>query len=260
LEGHLAFQDYAVAKWFYHVNAFIDTGPSLLNKQSGDSRLLQEISYALDDFLTRYDENWDAHIVEECKDKCSGFKNEDFYENLVAVASHIYTFQKKGFDARHVVSIKSLANAIERNRKLLEELPKNLRGTELEQYRQFYDDEHRYKCTKITCMYFAEGFKDAKTRKRHVNLHDRPFHCEVLGCLGAESGFTNANDLEKQVSSTALTVERFLIVIDTSELSTLKRSISRIPSNRQPSSVPKHNGYVIFVTSISLEISICKTI
>lgn len=234
-------------------------GPSLLNKGVGDLGLLEEISYALDDFLTRYDENWDAHIVEECKDKCSGFKSEGFYENLVAVASHIYTFQKKGFDARHVVSIKSLADALERNRKLLEELPKNLKGTELEKYRQFYDDEHRYKCTKITCMYFSEGFKDAKTRKRHVNLHDRPFHCEVLGCLGAESGFTNANDLEKQVSSIAFTLERFLMVSGTNELSTLKRSISRTPSNLQPSSALKHNGYATYATRTSLEISICKT-
>jgi hypothetical protein len=197
LEGYLAFQDYAVAKWFHHVTAFIDTGPSLLNEGVNVLKLLQEISVALDDFLTRYDENWDAHIVEECRDKCSDFKSENFYDNLVAVASHIYTFQKKGFDARHVISIKSLADALERNRKLLEELPKELKGSELETYRQFYDDTHRYKCTKITCQYFSEGFKDAKTRKRHVNLHDRPFHCEVLSCLGAESGFTNANDLEK---------------------------------------------------------------
>jgi hypothetical protein len=207
MEGYLGFQDYAIAKWFHHVNAFVDAGKDLLKRESEiqptlseQHRPLEELSTALEDFTTRYDdEDWHNpdKIVTECAENCKIFEDQDFYEDLVAVTSHIYTFQKKGFDARHIVSIKSLAAVLERNRTLLEELPPTLNSRELATFKQFYDDERRFKCPKITCKYFSEGFKDAKIRKRHVNIHDRPFNCEVSDCIGAEYGFVNSKDLEK---------------------------------------------------------------
>jgi hypothetical protein len=213
MEGHLGFQDYAIAKWFHHVNAFVDAGKDLLKRKSefqptlpevseqGSS--LEELAIALDDFTTQYDdEDWHQpkKIVAECVKNCKIFEEQDFYENLVAVTSHIYTFQKKGFDARHKVSIESLATVLDRNRTLLEELPPTLSPSELKTFKQFYDDERRFKCPKITCKYFSEGFKDAKTRKRHVNIHERPFNCEVSDCIGSEYGFANSKDLEKYVA------------------------------------------------------------
>lgn len=198
MQGHLAFQDYAVAKWFHHVNAFIDHGKELVSEGVGVLSRLEEMSTALDDFISKYeDEDWYECDVTDCKEKCKIFEDKNFYPQLVAVASHIYTFQKKGFDARHTVNVKSLATALERNRNLLEELPKTISNTELVTYRQFYDDARRYKCTKITCVYFWDGFKDPKSRKRHVALHERPYQCEASDCLAAEYGFSNSRDLEK---------------------------------------------------------------
>lgn len=208
LEGQLAFQDYAVAKWFHHVNAFVDSGKELLKiefeirhslSELPEQRSpLEEIAIALENFISQYsDEEWDdpKNIVDDCKENCKIFEDQDFYDDLVAVTSHIYKFQKKGFNARHIVSIKGLANALERNRSLLEDI--SLDSQEKTTFEQFYDNERKFKCPKITCMYFSEGFKDAKIRKKHVNIHERPFQCEVLDCLGAEYGFTSSNDLEK---------------------------------------------------------------
>lgn len=146
------------------------------------------------------DGDWDQGIVEECKSSCSAFQGLPLYDDLVLLTSHIYTFQKKGFDARHEVSIKSLATALERNRKLLEELSssKLLDNEDVARYRRFYDHERVFKCTKITCRYFSEGFKDEKSRKKHVNIHERPFHCDIPDCLGAE-GFINQGDLQRYV-------------------------------------------------------------
>jgi hypothetical protein len=199
LEGQFAFQDYAVAKWFQHVNAFVEFGKELLNNYGKAEELIRGISQAIDMFMDQYHEE-EFHeldnIVAECRKNCESFAEQDFHDDLVALTSHIYTFQKKGFEARHKVSIKSLEDALNRNRKLMEDTVSKLKGAELETFKQFYDNERPYKCTKITCMYFSEGFKDAKSKKRHVNIHDRPFQCEVPDCLGAE-GFANSKDLEK---------------------------------------------------------------
>jgi hypothetical protein len=199
LDGQCAFQDYAIAKWFYHVNAWVGSGTRFLEEATDQPTHLQGIPTAIDDFMARYhQEDWASGVVEDCKSKCSVFEKYQFYDGLVQLTSHIYTFQQKGFDARHVISIESLAEALERNRKLLEGFPKTKPSSdEQAAYNTFYDEERRYKCKRITCRYFSEGFKDEKIRKRHVNIHDRPFQCEVSDCLGADIGFVNTKDLEK---------------------------------------------------------------
>jgi hypothetical protein len=205
LQGYLALQDYAIATWFHHINAFVNSGKELLNESSDKNDRLQAIETALDDFMSKYsDEDWERGLVEECKDSCSTFRELPLYENLVLIISHIYTFQKKGFEARHKISIRGLDEALQRNRKILEDLPTKLEkskekvkaANDLAAYSTFYDSERLYKCNRITCRYFAEGFKDKQSRKRHVNVHDRPFHCDVQDCLGQE-GFAKENDLQK---------------------------------------------------------------
>ncbi|CAO2649603.1 Nn.00g069880.m01.CDS01 [Neocucurbitaria sp. VM-36] len=197
LDGYFAFQDYAIANWFHHVNAWVHNGPKFLEEATDQDEQLEGISTAIDEFMARYEEeDWEAGNVEDCRTICRVFQDRSFYDNLLLLTSHIYTFQKKGFEARHKVSIPSLAKALERNRKVLEELPSTADASDMVKYRMFYDDERLFKCTKITCRYFSEGFKEQKARKRHVNIHDRPFQCEVPDCLGAE-GFANPKDLEK---------------------------------------------------------------
>ncbi|KAF1361979.1 C2H2 domain-containing protein [Lizonia empirigonia] len=189
LEGHLAFQDYAIAKWFHHINAFVSSGSKFLHESRSCDDYLEDLSIALEDFMTQHDDtDWDEVIVEECRANCDAFKGLPCHDKL------------KGFDARHEVSIKSLAAALDRNRKLLEELPssKVFNSDDLARYCKFYDHERLFKCTKITCRYFSEGFKDSKARKKHVNIHERPFCCEVPDCLGNE-GFGNSGDLQRHI-------------------------------------------------------------
>ncbi|KAH8733175.1 hypothetical protein GQ44DRAFT_821389 [Phaeosphaeriaceae sp. PMI808] len=206
LDGHFAFQDYAVAKWFHHVNAFVNNGQTLMNDAFSLgidlNSHMDALSFALYEFIERYDEeDWESGLVEDCKSKCSAFADQPFYEHLLLLTSHIYTFQQKGFEARHKISLKSLDTALERNRKLLEEFPaKKPTESEKSAYRKFYDEKRRYKCTKITCRYFSQGFTDIKAKKRHINIHDRPYQCEVSDCLGAE-GFANEKDLKNHTRS-----------------------------------------------------------
>ncbi|XPS76188.1 hypothetical protein M3J09_008244 [Ascochyta lentis] len=201
LEGHFAFQDYAIAKWFHHINAFVSSGSKFMHESTSRDEYLEDMSIALEDFMTQFsDADWDKGIVEDCKVNCSAFQGLPLHNGLVKLTSHIFAVQQKGFDARHEISIKSLATAFERNRKLLEELPssKLFDAEDLDKYRQFYDHERLFKCTKITCRYFSEGFKDSKARKKHVAIHERPFHCDVADCLGGE-GFVNAGDLQRHM-------------------------------------------------------------
>ncbi|CAN9386495.1 unnamed protein product [Alternaria alternata] len=200
LDGSLAFQDYAIAKWFHHINAWVASGAKFLEEAQDQVALLAGIFNAMEDFMTRYSEvDWAKGLVDDCKTKCRVFQHLGLYEHVVQLTSHIYTFQQKGFDASHKISIGDLSEALDRNRKMLEEFHKAKPGPTAEEktaYSKFYNEKRRYKCTRITCRYFSEGFKDEKSRKRHVNIHERPYQCEIPDCVGAE-GFVNAKDLEK---------------------------------------------------------------
>ncbi|CAN9394852.1 unnamed protein product [Alternaria alternata] len=200
LEGSLAFQDYAIAKWFHHVNAWVASGTKFLEEAPDQVALLDGILHAMREFMMRYSElDWANGQVDDCKTKCKVFEHLGLYEHVVQLTSHIYTFQQKGFEAQHKISIPDLSEALDRNRKILEEFHKAKPGPTAEEkatYSKFYNEKRRFKCTRITCRYFSEGFKDEKSRKAHVNLHERPHQCEIPDCLGAE-GFVNAKDLEK---------------------------------------------------------------
>jgi hypothetical protein len=201
LSGHFAFQDYAIATWFHHVNAFVHKGERFLGEVVDISKHLTPFWEALECFISFYDEeDWNSGIVQSCYENCRLFEPYELHEALLLLKSHIYTFQQKGFDARHKISIPSLEAALDRNRSLLEEPPKDLDTKEKEAYSKFYDEKRLYKCTKITCRYFSQGFTDKKARKRHVNIHDRPYQCEVMDCLGQE-GFANEKDLRNHKRS-----------------------------------------------------------
>lgn len=200
INGHFAFQDYAVANWFYHVTAFVDTSRDLLRQEDAAHDDIEKMTLAIDEFLDQYrEEEFHENAVEAYRSNCDAFSG-DFHEDLLALVSHIYTFQQKGSEARHKPSIKKLEKALERNRKLIEDLVPQKSPGDFKTFCQFYDGETRFKCTRMTCRYFYEGFKDAKSRNRHVDYHNRPYQCDVPECLDA-GGYLNSSDLEKSVKA-----------------------------------------------------------
>lgn len=199
LEGHLAFQDYAIAKWFYHVNAFVKSGPEFLQKALNPQYHLDALCTTLENFTQRFDEKWDSTVVEDCERSCKVFDTyHGLYDNLKFLTSHIYVHQQKGFDARHKISIKDLNAALERNREVLEGVPSRLEPEDLVRFRRFHDEQRCFKCDRINCRFFFEGFRTAKDRDKHLKFHNRPYHCDVPDCIMAE-GFVNQPDLDRYV-------------------------------------------------------------
>ena len=194
LSGCLALQDYAVAKWFHHFQAMLDAGPSLLTQASENENGLEEITDSLDDFAQFYEDGLAEPIAPEARSSCVAFENCAFYENLVLIWSHIYRHQHKSPEERHNASLKLLADALKRNRKLVEEFTS---FRDKQALHEFYGGERRYKCPKLTCFHFHEGFKDSKSRDNHIKRHDRPYNCTISDCSAAEFGFSTNKDLEK---------------------------------------------------------------
>ena len=76
LDGSLAFQDYAIAKWFHHINAWVASGTKFLEEAQDQVALLAGIFNAMEDFMTRYSEiDWSKGLVDDCKTKCRVFEH-----------------------------------------------------------------------------------------------------------------------------------------------------------------------------------------
>jgi hypothetical protein len=205
LDGDMAFQDYATSKWFWHVYSITEPeNISTVIKDDEDSRTAMiNFGTALRTFTTHYRdlavEN--STVKEESLQRCLPFMNCGFidpslYSHLLLIIEHTLFHQRRGFEARNEISIPSLKQSLERNRKSIESLFGSNTFSEDEGVINRYGDKH-FKCSKVNCYYFHEGFKDPKVRDTHVKRHTRPYLCPEQNCTVAEFGFVSNNELDK---------------------------------------------------------------
>ena len=196
-QGYFAFQDYAIANWSHHFSAMVERGQDLLasgsDKDDAVQEAIQQLENALNDFVSFYEEDLPQEAMAGSSEgRCEAFKQCNFYHGLQSVQMHVFRHQEKGSDAKNDLSLKILGEALARNRRLLEDLTSAADP--------FYGDR-RWKCPKVTCFHFHEGFKDAKSRGLHRDRHDRPFRCNVPDCSGTDFGFGSSKDLDKHMRS-----------------------------------------------------------
>lgn len=84
-------------------------------------------------------------------------------------------------------------------RSVLEDLHiRSLPETEVQILRQFYGSNW-FKCPRISCHYYHQGFSTADKRKNHVDRHERPFLCVFDGCQMKLFGCPTEDELKKHV-------------------------------------------------------------
>lgn len=199
-EGFLAFQDYAVSKWFHHLQTLIEKcGPFL--SEDGGSEAQQNLLEALDEFKGLYQEglvlkHTDAgRWKRDAADDCKAYESLPLFEHLRDLWAHVRMHQETpDLKERDKIGIPELLNAVERNRGAIEAIAADQKShSELEVY---YGRNH-LKCPRLTCPYFYEGFETQQDREKHLRRHDRPFSCVVEDCNQKTFGFTSNTQLEK---------------------------------------------------------------
>ena len=200
LEGNLSFQDYAVSKWPEHIRSIVKMAPDKFPKDEESEAALGEIQVALEEFASRYEDDiMYASINDMASQDCEPFREYELHYCLTYIWNHIHCHHEKGPQVRNDVSLKALNTSFTRNRKLLEDFYSGKTPVPVgaaNNLSEYYGDK-LFKCPKITCFYFHEGFSTPRDRQQHVNRHDRPFLCDFPFCGIAEFGFANSKDLEK---------------------------------------------------------------
>ncbi len=204
--GQFSFQDYALQKWGHHLEVFICAGPDLLTGVPGATNYQVKLSRALAKFVEVYGEDLslpeDEKQVTDARGKCQAFCDCQYYNHLVLVWTHLYGHHKSDPKQRNKVIIKSLDKALKSNRERLEALVTDQDGAAelVEELRRLYGD-YMFKCDRLTCDFFYEGFEDKASQEAHLKRHDRPFRCPVEGCAETVFGFSTNKDKEKHIST-----------------------------------------------------------
>ncbi|KAI0450908.1 hypothetical protein F5B21DRAFT_489170 [Xylaria acuta] len=190
LQGYYSFQDYALAKWVYHIDAVIKAG-------SIPRDCLSNFSQALAEFAQVYHSQLSIPADAEertsrARGECSAFVDYAFYETLVTIWTHFSHQQAANSKERNKVSLPSLKTSLEQSRAMLESLSSR-QGLE-----ELYG-ECLFKCDRLTCAYFYEGFESKEARDNHLRRHDRPYPCPVQGCSVVSFGFSTNKDREKHI-------------------------------------------------------------
>ncbi|KAJ5533797.1 zinc finger protein [Penicillium freii] len=201
IRGDLAFQDYAVSQWYIHMRTFVEAKHAFLEgdmiTMEASTAQIALVFRELDNFVLFYEESFPENMaLQSSEADCVFFQPYTFYSLLVRIWDHICSAQRGDITVRNKVSIGSLEMAFTRNRALLEELSSNYGFDLIGLY-----DEYPYRCPKVLCFYFHEGFRSADVRNHHVNHHDLPFQCPVENCSPHVAGFRAKRALSSHMKS-----------------------------------------------------------
>jgi Zinc finger, C2H2 type len=200
-QSYLAFQEYAVAHWTHHVESSVNCNVHFTSADVSES--LMEFGTAISEFFSNYEHQLTTVVSnDEPTSRCKQFLNYEWHPRLEVLLRHIELHQQRGIEATDDISIQVLREVFFRNRKELEKVADKLnnKSEEIAKLSMFYGINW-FRCSKLSCDYFHEGFPDNKRREQHMNRHDRPFRCTFAGCSGLLFGFDSAKALDKHIKN-----------------------------------------------------------
>ena len=209
--GDYAFQNYAVTHWSDHFAAAI-TDSTADPPAAALPGIQNDLVSALTNFVAAYGLTPDSSALEDYGRKSgivhgmklhSRFLDRSCYEDVLAILHLLQGQSAKGLDGLDEISPLPLDRAVHTSRAVLEGLASAdavaLQQEERQKLVCFYG-KNWFKCSKAACFYFHEGFPDARSRKSHIDRHERPFRCTDVSCeTGFKLGSVKKKDLEKHL-------------------------------------------------------------
>lgn len=194
--GTHAFYDYATACWAMHLQGGIP--------KPDDGNKLSVLLETLDPFIHLH---WSLtakllKLSARVRASLSILENEASPETYHRVAQAVEWSNKQL--GQHCVSPSreealDLWQVTSKTRRVLEDLQStSLSETKRQELCQFYGSNW-FKCPRISCYFYHQGFSTAEKRNNHVNRHERPFLCVFDGCQMQLFGCPTETELRKHV-------------------------------------------------------------
>ncbi|KAF2036244.1 hypothetical protein EK21DRAFT_52772 [Setomelanomma holmii] len=185
--GYYGFLDYAYAYWSRHMDAHLR-----LQKASNG---LDELFEAAEVFVDMHGIAPQTKIVvpKSFSERWKATNQTRDPEKLMAAA---YISQRQlNASAKQEAEdhVLGLHVTVQQVRKCLEEM---CLSNKSERFRSAYGTEI-FKCPRVNCTRFYNGFRTEQEREEHVPKHERSFFCTFAGCAMAKLGCATLKDLQR---------------------------------------------------------------
>jgi hypothetical protein len=197
--GYYSFMDYAISNWVLHLEEATKCDDSEHDKP------LSDISESLGVFL---DQHWArptklTQVAERHIAKLKPFQSEMFYKKLE------YAFgwsRKMVYSHTAIISteiVLDLLDVLATVRRRIEHVwdESQRKDDERIAMEQKYGKDI-FKCSRLSCVRFTEGFNSRHLRDEHLSQHERPYRCTFDGCLHSKLGYPKSHDLQKHMEQT----------------------------------------------------------
>ncbi|KAI9875535.1 MAG: hypothetical protein M1823_007455, partial [Watsoniomyces obsoletus] len=102
LKGHLVFQDYAAAQWFFHLREIARHADTLRASDEEPSETIKDLITALREFLEMYGEALcEETILDSSQQRCETIRNSslsDAYGSYLVLFDHSERHLRKSYD------------------------------------------------------------------------------------------------------------------------------------------------------------------
>lgn len=185
--GHYAFAEYAIAHWSEHLLSTIRTlvAPDL-----------ESLAHSIDVFLkTHFSPTPSTQpIAKRIEETIERFRPETFYNNLGQAIVVLENRKRSDPKAKNPINNLDLEDVLCRIRSLMEKMSSS---DETKHNLERIYGVDIFKCSRIDCTSFFEGFSDLDNCRQHQRRHDRQFHCTSEGCVAVQSGFASSIELQR---------------------------------------------------------------
>ena len=188
--GHYAFLDYAFASWLDHIEAGVLESQGHLE--------LDQLTEVLETFL---DLHWVApkrklHPTKMLQKVMESFKTLERFDKLLQVVASMRAIGSSQTTETHLYEALDLFATLKRIRKHTEDLASQ---PQFHSRIFTYYGPQFYKCSRLHCKYFSEGFTTESHREEHNQKHERAYLCPQIGCHLATLGCASQRDLDKHI-------------------------------------------------------------
>ncbi|VBB81748.1 Putative protein of unknown function [Podospora comata] len=195
LNGSYAFMDYAIIYWVRHLEASLAS----LEKDGTDTR---DISETLEDFIELHYINPATHfpVSQGNAARLRCFEDLDCHDRLQqAVISTRKQLTFYGEMNKAEIAL-DLVDIVESIRAALERLLLGVQnGDGVAAKLEKHYGSNLFKCPRLSCKFFTNGFATAEQRNQHLGKHQRPFRCAIEGCLSGTTGMASEKELQKHM-------------------------------------------------------------
>ncbi|KAK3321504.1 hypothetical protein B0T19DRAFT_374928 [Cercophora scortea] len=190
LSGVHAFYDYATACWVLHLQDGIPTLLSLGRRA--------EFRKTMENFAHLHRSAPRVHLpdVKRIQKMLLPIKDSKLYGDItqaIAWAKKQAGSKSRGPTQDDALDIWEVTANI---RSILESLYTSSQETQT--LETFYGT-HIFKCPRVNCLSYYTGFRTFDQRQRHLDKHDRPYHCTVVGCHMELFGCATMHELKKHL-------------------------------------------------------------